>query len=93
MECKFERDEVTVVRDALSNSATADDDDFGGDGKRISCLTAARLRSFYAENCSASLVSPTSLVFDINAFMNLIWCGFGHLKARKSLGLYLTSQL
>jgi len=40
MECKFERDEVTIVRDALSNSAIADDDEFGGDGKCINSLIA-----------------------------------------------------
>jgi hypothetical protein len=56
MECKFERDEVTIVRDALSNSAIADDDEFGGDGKCINSLIAAPLCSFYARHFSAHLL-------------------------------------
>jgi len=32
VECKFERDEVTVLREALSNSAVTDDADFDSEG-------------------------------------------------------------
>jgi hypothetical protein len=38
---------VTIVGDAPSNSAITDDNDFGSDGKYISCSAASRLHSFY----------------------------------------------
>jgi hypothetical protein len=46
---------VTVVREALSSGAITDDDDFGSEGKCISCSTEIILPSSYAPNCSVLL--------------------------------------
>lgn len=74
---------MTVVRDALSNSVIADDDDYGGESKSVSCSPAARLFSFYI------LYAEPFPFFYVNAFMNLVLLSSGHVMARKSLGLYL----
>jgi len=73
IECKFERDEVTVVREAHSNSAITDDDDgVASEGKCISCLRVIS-RSPDVQNCSVLFFFP-GIVWNLTQVQ--LWSSF-----------------
>jgi hypothetical protein len=49
---------VSVVREAPSNSAITDDDNFGPESKCNSCQTTVILCSSYVPGCSMFLFAP-----------------------------------